>query len=184
DFFRGFRLFFWRSWQLGAVDLVIGGLLAVNIWFYGTRGSSFLKLFDILWLYALVFWFLMQPFLFGLLVFQQDRRLRNTVRNAFLVVLDNIWTSLSMLIVGLVFMLLSVALGLPILAFSGIAGAVWSTRVLDEILAKYPNTRRRSQEEDEAQGDATGDLGRANALPISAEAQRRSILARQRSHRR
>ncbi|MCL4508887.1 MAG: YesL family protein [Chloroflexi bacterium] len=172
DFFTGFRQFFWRSWQLALVDVVVGALVIVNIWFYGTHGTGFVKLIDIIWLYLLLFFFLVQPFAFGLLVFQTDRRLRNTVRNSFLLVFDNLGTSLSLLFVGVIVEAISVLLLLPLIAFSGLVGAMWVTRVLDGLLAKYPNARRNEQDGDGQSRSPLAEIGRHNVVPVSPEAQR------------
>ncbi len=143
DFLLGFRRYFARAWQLAAVDLVAGGLIAANFVFYLTRPNSAVKLIAVLWVYVVLFWLAAQPYLFGLLIFQRDKRLRTTLRNAALLVVANIGYSLSLVIVGAVFLVLSIGLGLPALAFTGIVGAIWFTRALDVLLAKYPGTRRQ-----------------------------------------
>lgn len=142
DFLAGFRRYFWRAWQLAAVDVLMGGLLLANIWFYGVHAAGGLKLVALVWLYALLFWLLVQPYLFGLLVYQRDKRLGTTLRNAALLAGANLGYSLGLLVVALIFLVLSVGLGLPMLILSGTVGAIWFTRALDVLLAKYPGARR------------------------------------------
>lgn len=145
DFLIGVRTLFWRAWQLALADLIVGGLVVANFVFYVTRTTPVLKLIALPWLYVIIFWLMLQPFLFGLLVYQRDRRLLTTARNAALLVLANLGTSLGLLVIAAIFLLLSVGLGLPFLALTGVVGAIWFTRVLDVLLAKYPNTRRADE---------------------------------------
>lgn len=145
DFFIGFRRYFWRAWQLALVDLIAGALIIGNLWFYG-RLPGAIRLIAIVWLYVVAFWLAMQPYLFGLLVYQRDKRLRTTVRNAALLVLANLGYSLALLVLTLIFLVLSIGLGLPFLAFTSIVCAVWFTRSLDVLLTKYPGTRRDEDE--------------------------------------
>lgn len=154
DFVAGFRRYFWRAWQLAAVDLVIGGLLVANIWFYATRATPALKLVALVFLYGMLFWLLVQPYLFGLLVFQRDKRLGTTARNAALLAGANLGYSLGLLIVAVIFLVLSIGLGLPMLILSGTVGAIWFTRALDVLLAKYPGTRRDEANPEAKERDA------------------------------
>jgi uncharacterized membrane protein YesL len=141
DFFQGFRRYFWRSWQLALADLLAGALVLANLYFY-LKLPGAAKLIAILWLYVVLFWVAMQPYLFGLLVYQNDKRLRTTARNAALLVLANIGPSLALLLLAAIFVFLSIGLGLPFLAFTSIVCAVWFTRALDILLVKYPGARR------------------------------------------
>lgn len=148
DFFIGFRRYFWRAWQLALVDLIVGALIAGNLWFY-FRLPNALKIVTILWVYVILFWLAIQPYLFGLLVFQRDKRLRTTARNAALLVLANAGYSFGLLVLAVVFLILSIGLGLPFLALTSIVCAVWFTRALDVLLTKYPGARRAEREEEE-----------------------------------
>ena len=142
DFLQGMRTYFGRAWALAAVDLLGGGIIALNFWFYLRQPNTAFKLIALLFLYVILFWLALQPYLFGLLVFQRDKRLVTTFRNASLLVLANIGYTLFLLLVAAVFLTFSIAFGLPFIAFMAIVGAVWFTRTLDVLLAKYPGTRR------------------------------------------
>lgn len=158
DFIIGFRTHFWRAWQLALVDVIAGALVAANIWFYFTRTTPVLKLIALPWLYVIIFWLMLQPYLFGLLVYQRDKRLLTTARNAALLAISNLGTTLGLLVLAGIFLLLSVVLGLPFLALTGIVGAIWFTRTLDVLLAKYPSTRRAEDPEAAPEEDDTAEL--------------------------
>jgi uncharacterized membrane protein YesL len=153
DFFLGFRRYFWRAWQLALVDLLAGILILGNLYFY-LKLPGALKVIAILWAYVVLFWVALQPYLFGLLVYQSDKRLRTTARNAALLVLANLGPSLALLFLAVIFVALSIGLGLPFLAFTSIVCAVWFTRALDNLLVKYPGARRDDQTAVEASGPA------------------------------
>jgi hypothetical protein len=102
------------------------------------------RLIALPFLYLILFWAMLQPYLFGLLAFQDDKRLRTVVRNAALLVAANLPYSFVLLLVTCFVVLLSAILGLPFLAFLGIVGAMWHTAALDILLAKYPSARRNS----------------------------------------
>lgn len=156
DFFLGFRRYFWRAWQLALADLLAGVLIGGNFYFYLKLPGAF-RLIAILWVYVVLFWLAMQPYLVGLLVYQSDKRLRTTARNAALLVLANLGPSLALLFLALIFVFLSLGLGLPFLALTSIVCAVWFTRALDILLAKYPSARHMDRAElDDA--DATHAL--------------------------
>ncbi len=149
DFILGIRRHFWRAWQLALVDLLAGVLIGANFYFY-LKLPGALKIIAILWVYVVLFWLALQPYLFGLLVYQSDKRLRTTARNAALLVLANLGSSLALLFLTLVFVFLSLGLGLPFLVLTSIVCAVWYTRALDILLAKYPGARHvdRSEQDD------------------------------------
>ncbi|MGI8914839.1 MAG: hypothetical protein ACR2JY_13840 [Chloroflexota bacterium] len=155
DFFLGFRRYFWRSWQLALADLLAGVLVGGNFYFYLHLPGAF-KIIAILWVYVVLFWLALQPYLFGLLVYQSDKRLRTTARNAALLVLANLGPSVALLFLAVIFVALSIGLGLPFLALTSIVSAVWFTRALDILLAKYPGAQRMDRAEaDEAGADRT-----------------------------
>ena len=143
DFLEGMRTYFGRAWALAAVDLLGGGIIGLNFWFYLRQPNTAIKLLALLFLYVILFWLALQPYLFGLLIFQRDKRLVTTFRNASLLVLANIGYTLFLLLVAAIFLAFSIAFGLPFVAFTAIVGALWFTRALDVLLAKYPGTRRQ-----------------------------------------
>jgi uncharacterized membrane protein YesL len=116
-FWGGFRRYFWRGWLLALVDVGVGALLALNIWFYWQAEPAALRLLSILFSYILVFWFAIQGYLFALLV-EMNQAIRLVIRNALFMALDNLGLTLGLTLVNLFWFLVCVlpwTAGLPLL---------------------------------------------------------------------
>jgi uncharacterized membrane protein YesL len=125
QFWVGFRRFLWRAWLLALADVGAGTLLAINIWFYWSQGSIGLRLLAVVFAYLLVFWFMIQSYLFGLLV-EMDQSVVLVVRNALFMAIDNLGLTLGMAIVNLIVVALSIPLGallLPLGTMAILSGA-------------------------------------------------------------
>ncbi len=136
----GFRRFFGLSWIVALTDAVLGGLLLVNCWFYLTRETTIFKLIGLIWVYGVLFWIFLQWYLWPLMVEQQRRRLLLLYRNSALLILDNFFFTLGLTAVLILFIALSLVLGLPALLFMGIVTCMVMHKSLILLLEKYPST--------------------------------------------
>ena len=133
----GFRRFFVLSWKVALTDVIMGGLLAANCWFYITRGSIVFKLVGLIWLYGLAFWLCLQCYLWPLMVEQERKKLLLMYRNSALLIIDNIGFSISLAIVLVLFLALTVVLGLPLLILAGTVIGLVEHKALTLLLTKY-----------------------------------------------
>jgi uncharacterized membrane protein YesL len=86
-FFEGFRLYFWRSWLWGLLNVLLIAVMVSNFLFYGRSDSNW-----VIWARALVillsvFWFTLQIYAYPLLMEQEQPHLRLALRNSLVIVL-------------------------------------------------------------------------------------------------
>lgn len=113
-FFHGFRAHLLRSWALMAVDLLLGGMLVINLLFYLARPAP------VYWLWVPTAWFLavwvgMQLYLWPLLSAGASAPLHITFRNALTLVLHYPGFTLGLLILLGVTSLVGMILAGPVL---------------------------------------------------------------------
>ncbi len=107
QFWPAFRRFLWRGWLLALADLGLGLLLVLNVWFYWSIGQPGLWILSVIFAYLLVLWFMVQGYLFSLLV-ELNQPVRLVIRNALFMVIDKLGLTLGLTIVNLLIVLLSV----------------------------------------------------------------------------
>jgi uncharacterized membrane protein YesL len=106
-FWGGFRRFFWRGWALAVADAAVGGLLALNVWFYISQGHIGTWVLGMIFAYILVMWLAIQGYLFALLV-EMNQSIRLVVRNALFLAIDNLGLTLGLLAMNLLWLFLSI----------------------------------------------------------------------------
>jgi uncharacterized membrane protein YesL len=131
------RRYFRRSWLLAIVVLVISVLLAVNLLFYANFTNQWVRLLSVLWGYLIVFWLAMLIYLFPLLIEQENKSLLLLLRNAALLVLDNLAFTLTLGVLMLLFLLLNVFLVAPLLLIVVSGLALVQSKALLTVLEKY-----------------------------------------------
>lgn len=136
-FVQGMRRYFRRSWLLAIVILVISVLLAVNLLFYANFTNQWVRLLSVLWGYLIVFWLAMLIYLFPLLIEQESKSLLLLLRNAALLVLDNLAFTLTLGVLLLLFLLLNVFLVAPLLLIVVSGLALVQSKALLTVLEKY-----------------------------------------------
>ena len=119
-FWQGFRRYFVRGWLLALTDVAAIGLLALNIWFYWQQGSVGFRLLSVVFAYGVIFWGLVQPYLFSMLV-EMDQGVWLVIRNAVFIVLDNLPLTIGLALVNLALVALSLPLGALLLPFATVA---------------------------------------------------------------
>jgi uncharacterized membrane protein YesL len=86
-FWRGFKAYFWRSWAVAGVLLVIGAILVVDVVFYLRSESTLFAIVGFLGIWALALWLAIQVYLFPLMIHQEDKRLWLILKNGSLLTL-------------------------------------------------------------------------------------------------
>lgn len=93
DYWDGFRRYFWKTWKLALLNLLVTTVLVSNIWFYGQKNLPFALDASIkigiraFFTMALGLWLLYQMYPLAMLLEQKDQRLKTALRNAALVYL-------------------------------------------------------------------------------------------------
>lgn len=126
-FWEGFKDYFLDSWKLVALNVIVCGVLGVDIWFYlvNVRGAWQVVGFVGVWL--LLIWALAQLYTFPLLVQQQERKLFLLIKNAILLTLA--YPGFSLAATVLLVLALTLSLALPVvfilvgLSFAAVMGA-------------------------------------------------------------
>lgn len=119
-FWIGFRQFLWRGWLLALADAAVCGLLVINIWFYWSMGTTGLRLLAIVFVYLLVLWFVIQSYLFALLV-EMNQGVRLVIRNALFLAIDQLALTLGLALVNFLVVVLSIPLGALLLPLGTMA---------------------------------------------------------------
>ncbi len=142
-YFTGLRRYFKLSWLVFITDVLIGGLLALNCWFYLSRDSTVLRLVGLIWIYALAFWLMVQCYLWPLMVEQERKKLTLMYRNSALLIIDNLGFSIALIVVLIPFIFLCLILGLPALLFMGVVAGLVVHKALTRILEKYQTSEEQ-----------------------------------------
>jgi uncharacterized membrane protein YesL len=139
-FWEGLRTYLGKSLALFLISTVGLFLLIANALFYLRSDLTPLRIFGIVWVYAIVLWMSMQLYMLPLLVEQDDKRVRLVLRNAFFLTMANIVPSLILLAVLTVLVILSIGLTLLIALLTGSVVALIGARALNMLLERYRST--------------------------------------------
>lgn len=88
-FFEGFRYYWLKSWQLMAINLVMGFVIIFGFIFYFNQTQSPLRFVSVPVFYIVLLWSSMQLYLFPLLIEQKDKRIRLVFKDALVLALGN-----------------------------------------------------------------------------------------------
>jgi uncharacterized membrane protein YesL len=109
-FFEGFKDKFWISWKWGLLNLVVYGLLMINIWFYGQfEGFGYVILQSLFFSMMLIFT-CMQIYTYPFLLEQEEPSLKNAIRNSFAAFLRFMGRSFGLLILFIILVAVSILL--------------------------------------------------------------------------
>lgn len=88
DFFRqGFKEYFWKSYKILGFWAVIMFLLGINVYFYVQQVSGPFRYVGFLWMYLIVFWIGLLPFLLPVMIEMEEPILWLVYRNTVLLLL-------------------------------------------------------------------------------------------------
>ena len=97
-FWQGLKTYYWRSWIVAGVLLVIGVILVVDVVFYLRSSNTFFAIIGFIGIWALALWLAIQIYLFPLMIHQEDKRLRLIFKNGSLLTLAYPFFALGILI--------------------------------------------------------------------------------------
>lgn len=157
-FWEGLKSYYLKSWQI--LGLWVGGavIMATNIWFYRTwwqQGTEIAIIPVILFLWIMVLWLGIEPYLFPLLLEQEDKRVLVVFKNAVLLALVNPgFTVLLMVLLGATLLLSLVFPPLLLLATFSLVALV-DNRAIVQLMVRLEEQRARYRliEDEETQSD-------------------------------
>ncbi|PUU91653.1 MULTISPECIES: hypothetical protein [Halanaerobium] len=137
--FSYFKNNFWRGFLVFLISVILYIIFVVDLRFFLLKGQEniWLLAFAFLFAYLLIYFSIYQAYLWGLLIIQGERPLKDIFKNAVILSLDNIIFSLLwFLAIFLISVILFVTgIGLPA-GFIGIIG-ILILQGTKEMLAKY-----------------------------------------------
>ncbi|MEC9490805.1 MAG: hypothetical protein UMU04_07625 [Halanaerobiales bacterium] len=137
--FAYFKNNFWRGFLVFLISVILYIVFIVDLRFFLIKGQEniWLLAFAFLFAYLLIYFSIYQAYLWGLLIIQGDRPLKDIFKNAVILSLDNIIFSLLwfLSIFLLTVILTVIGIGLPA-GFIGIVGLL-IIQGTKETLAKY-----------------------------------------------
>jgi uncharacterized membrane protein YesL len=134
-FFQGFKKFFWKSWLLALINIMVAILFYSNYTFYGRYNAQWAAIVRGLFVGLAALWLLIQMYVFPMLLEQEKPRLLLALRNAAYMTFASPIISLVIGICAVVLMAISVGLALPLaLAMMAVIGLVGNHAVLALLL--------------------------------------------------
>lgn len=104
-FWAAFRTYWRTAWMYSAIALVVSVLLGVNFWWYGAAfgDAGWVAWVRGAWMALLLFWLVIQFYVYAFFVEQEDKRWRVAVRNAALVSAANpVFTGIMLLVASII----------------------------------------------------------------------------------
>ncbi|MFW5736256.1 MAG: hypothetical protein ACOCXB_02740 [Halanaerobium sp.] len=137
--FSYFKSNFWRGFLVFLISVILYAIFIVDLRFFLLKGQEniWLLAFAFLFAYLIIYFSIYQAYLWGLLIVQGDKSLKNIFKNAVILSLDNIVFSLLwfLAIFLLTVILFVIGIGLPV-GYIGIVGLL-IIKGTKEILANY-----------------------------------------------
>jgi uncharacterized membrane protein YesL len=93
DFLRGIKRFFFRSYALGFLFLLVMGILLFDLLFFWSSEQWILNIVGGIWVYVILYVLFVGYYLLGFLI-EQDIGIRKAIRRSAMVVLDNFFFSI------------------------------------------------------------------------------------------
>ncbi|TAK21040.1 MAG: hypothetical protein EPO26_16275 [Chloroflexota bacterium] len=134
---RGLREYWWPAAKLFGISVIGYALLIANAAFYLASDQIALKIFGIVWIYAIYFWTSMQMYQLPLLIEQDDKRVRLVLRNAFFLAFANVLDTLALTILVVVTLALSLVIAILIALVAGAMIAIVNTRATHLLLERH-----------------------------------------------
>jgi uncharacterized membrane protein YesL len=168
-FWLGVRTHFRRAWILATIDVSIGVVLVLNIWFYWTSEVPGIWLLAILFAYGLFAWACIQPYLFPLLI-ELDQKVTLVLRNAVFVAMDNLGLTLGMFAINAVLISIAAPLGAILVPFALPAIlANMHLRAVVTVIERYRETGRILPRDGESVGEGYRPTVAHDEAPVRHE---------------
>lgn len=137
-----FRRLFWPAWRWALVNLLVTGVVAVNLLTYTAQAGSLWLLLRLLWIGGLSLWLLVNLFYWPFYLVQEDQRLRNTFANSARFLLLHPLAALLLGIVCLVVLAVSLLTVLPV-----VLGTVGWVALVAVVAVQQSLAQARAREE-------------------------------------
>jgi uncharacterized membrane protein YesL len=154
-YWQGFKSYLGLSWKIGAILLVSGAILVVDVMFYLNGANIFYTAIGFLGLWALLFWFTIQIYLFPLMIIQEDKSLKLILKNASLLTLAYPLFALGILIatilmttVSVLLVILLATLWMPFVALLNSRATVSSLQEVESYRKRELELEAEQQEEE------------------------------------
>jgi hypothetical protein len=116
DFREGIALYWWKSILWLLANLMIIGLIILNLWFYSVNfQGTWVVIVGGLWIAMLALWVTIQVYFWPMMFQQEEPKLLMALKNAAFLLLANPFYAFFMLSFAGVFLVLSVGLTLPLI---------------------------------------------------------------------
>ena len=135
-FGTGFKHYFFRAWRLAVVDLFMLYALLLAFAFYRAQEGPAIQILAIVAIYPTIFWLMIQPYLFPLLL-RTETGLIHIFRNASVLALGNFGNTFGLLIISVIAMVVLIPLNVIALSIGPGVFAMTGLRAVDRLLEKY-----------------------------------------------
>jgi hypothetical protein len=157
DYFAGFRLYFWKSLVLAALNILVVAAATVSIRFYAP-GTTPLdidpSLSTVLMMVGIFFgsmWLIYQMYPMAMLIEQSDKRLWVALRNAAVLYLRRPAFAVLLALLLLIIIAISALLQLPLIIVTGSLVAVICNKAVKHLLVPDRERLRAREEETETE---------------------------------
>ena len=144
-FFAGMRHYFFRSWQWMLINLAVGVIIAVDLFFYQEQSAGWAQLMRIVLIGLALLWLVIQFYAIPYLMEQEDKSMRIALRNALFTVLAAPGYTLVVSLIAGVIVVLSIGLIAPLfLGIPCLLASMGNRAILDR-LETYEVRQREGQ---------------------------------------
>lgn len=137
DFVTGIKLYWWRSilWMLANIVLI--GLMVLNLWFYPSNFEGTWVMFvGGMWLAVLFLWITLQVYFWPMMLHQSETKMILAWKNAGFLMLANPFYAFFMVSFAAIFAVLSVGLTLPLIFIGmGLQGLLGCNAVVQLLIS-------------------------------------------------
>ena len=137
-FWEGTKKYVVKSWLVAWLGVLVSGMLAANIWFYGLQyEGGWVIWVQAFFLSLLVYWLATQIYLFPMLLSLKEEKLLLAIRNAALLVVTNPLFTLVLALLLVATIVLSVVVVLPAVFLTTALVALVANRAVVHLLTKF-----------------------------------------------
>jgi uncharacterized membrane protein YesL len=137
---KSFKSLFIPAWKWGLINLAIFGIVFINFNFYQNYTGFFWSVLRAAWGMMIILWTCVNLLYWPLWILQEDRSIRTTLRNGFVLLLRKPAMVIFMAGLSLLLTVVSFLTSLPLVLFMMSWLAVYGTLIVDEALKDMPRT--------------------------------------------
>jgi len=153
DYFEAFRKYFWKSWLLALINIVLLATFLVNLRFYSPGVAPFQIsenvgfLIRTFWVSLTLMWVALQMYPLAMLLEQSDQRVRVAIRNSFVLLFAHPGFSLVLFILIVLVSALSTVIPVLWVLVSAAFLAVVCNKAVRHLLVPYREQAEREERE-------------------------------------